>query len=196
MLSPPTPPRADSMFEEGIVDDSGTQGVGPWCAHALFCSGVRWRGWFWSTRPISFVPENTNDVQALAEATKQAFRDHLVLMGTPQGSGNHILNVLIPTHVQGDPEVGGGQQLIGALSQGCMQLLQAFKQGFYVTVEGKHPRMSSLLCSFSSPLPLPSFLPPQHTHSQPLSTASTEYNVQCTCRPCPAAACVLLSCSA
>ena len=41
-----------------------------------------------------------------------------VLMGTPQGSGNHILNVLIPTHVQGDPEVGGGggwgQQLIGA----------------------------------------------------------------------------------
>ena len=36
MLSPPTPPRADSTFEEGIVDDSGAQGVGPWCAHALF----------------------------------------------------------------------------------------------------------------------------------------------------------------
>ena len=29
-------------------------------------------------------------------------------MGMPQGSGNHILNVLVPTHAQGDPEVGVG----------------------------------------------------------------------------------------
>ena len=46
MLSPPTPPRADSTFEEGIVDDNGAQGVGPWCAHALFRSGAQWRGRF------------------------------------------------------------------------------------------------------------------------------------------------------
>ena len=46
MLSPPTPPRADSTFEEGIVDDSGAQGVGP---GVPFCSGARWRGRFWFT---------------------------------------------------------------------------------------------------------------------------------------------------
>ena len=46
MLSPPTPPRADSTFEEGIVDDSGAQEVGP---GVLFCSGARWRGRFWFT---------------------------------------------------------------------------------------------------------------------------------------------------
>ena len=34
MLSSPTPPQADSTFEEGIVGDSGTQGVEPWCEHA------------------------------------------------------------------------------------------------------------------------------------------------------------------
>jgi len=57
------------------------------------------------TQPISFVPGNTNDVQALAEATKRAFRVAIGTDGHTPGSGNHILNVLIPTHVQGDPEV-------------------------------------------------------------------------------------------
>ena len=37
------------MFEEGIVDDSGTHGVGPWCAHVLFCSDAQWSGRFWFT---------------------------------------------------------------------------------------------------------------------------------------------------
>ena len=38
-------------------------------------------------------------------------------MGMPQGSGNHILNVLIPTQVQGDPEVGVGTTIDRCIMQ-------------------------------------------------------------------------------
>ena len=108
-------------LRKGLLMTVEPKGWGLGVRMRFFCSGARWRTvlvhFGERTRPVSFVPGNSSDVQTLAEATKRPSGMFRVLMGTPQGSGNHILNVLIPTHVQGDPEVGGGgwgQQLIGA----------------------------------------------------------------------------------
>ena len=71
MLSPPTPPRADSTFEEGIVDDNGAQGWGLGVRIHFFVVVHNGEDGFGErTRPVSFVPGNTNDVQTLAESTK------------------------------------------------------------------------------------------------------------------------------